>query len=121
MYRGGFDAAYSLTISAAPSLVQPLANQANLAPIQGHLAQNLRVPAPRGTVLFAPIAGARCGRDASSGGQSCEAGADKEQQQQQQQQQQQWRRRMMKVCVGDYRCVVRRGLLFADVLCLCVR
>ncbi|KAK8066083.1 macrophage migration inhibitory factor [Apiospora hydei] len=52
MFGGSFDPAYTLTIHALPSLVQPTTNKRNAALIQTHIQDTLGVPASRGYVRF---------------------------------------------------------------------
>ncbi|KAK8136663.1 Macrophage migration inhibitory factor [Apiospora sp. TS-2023a] len=52
MFGGSFDPAYTLTIHALPSLVQPTTNKRNAALMQTHIQDTLGVPASRGYVRF---------------------------------------------------------------------
>lgn len=52
MFGGSFDPAYTLTIYALPSLVQPITNKRNAALIQNQILENLGVPPSRGYVRF---------------------------------------------------------------------
>ncbi|KAK5170733.1 hypothetical protein LTR04_004342 [Oleoguttula sp. CCFEE 6159] len=54
---GSFDPAYTLTITAIPSLLQPTTNKRNAALIQAFMTEILSVPADRGVVKFQHIAG----------------------------------------------------------------
>ncbi|KAI2623868.1 Tautomerase/MIF [Hypomontagnella submonticulosa] len=52
MFGGSFDPAYTLTIHALPSLVQPTTNKRNAALIQQHIQETLGVIKSRGYVRF---------------------------------------------------------------------
>lgn len=52
MFGGSFDPAYTLTIHALPSLVQPTTNKRNAALIQKHIQDTLGVITSRGYVRF---------------------------------------------------------------------
>ncbi|KAK8034778.1 hypothetical protein PG993_009773 [Apiospora rasikravindrae] len=52
MFGGSFEPAYTLTIHALPSLVQPTTNKRNAALMQTHIQDTLGVPASRGYVRF---------------------------------------------------------------------
>ncbi|KAI5917962.1 Tautomerase/MIF [Camillea tinctor] len=52
MFAGSFEPAYTLTIYALPSLVQPTTNKRNAALIQRHLQESLRVMPSRGYIHF---------------------------------------------------------------------
>ncbi|KAH8200244.1 hypothetical protein TruAng_005580 [Truncatella angustata] len=52
MFGGSFDPAYTLTVFALPSLVQPTTNKRNAALIQSHLQESLGVAPSRGYVRF---------------------------------------------------------------------
>ncbi|OTB00102.1 hypothetical protein M426DRAFT_324513 [Hypoxylon sp. CI-4A] len=52
MFGGSFDPAYTLTIHALPSLVQPTTNKRNAALVQRHIQEALGVVASRGYVRF---------------------------------------------------------------------
>ncbi|KAI1378199.1 Tautomerase/MIF [Hypoxylon crocopeplum] len=52
MFGGSFDPAYTLTIHALPSLVQPTTNKRNAALIQRHIQETLGVMSSRGYVRF---------------------------------------------------------------------
>ena len=52
MFGGSFEPAYTLTIHALPSLVQPTTNKRNAALIQIHIQETLGVPTSRGYVRF---------------------------------------------------------------------
>lgn len=52
MFGGSFEPAYTLTIHALPSLVQPTTNKRNAALMQTHIQETLGVPASRGYVRF---------------------------------------------------------------------
>ncbi|TKA72218.1 hypothetical protein B0A49_03943 [Cryomyces minteri] len=53
---GSFDPAYTLTITAIPSLLQPTTNKRNAALIQAFMTEILSVPADRGVIKFQHIA-----------------------------------------------------------------
>jgi len=53
---GSFDPAYTITITALPSQVQPTTNKRNAALIQTFMSEALHVPAHRGVVKFVAIA-----------------------------------------------------------------
>ncbi|KAK6834268.1 macrophage migration inhibitory factor [Apiospora arundinis] len=63
MFGGSFEPAYTLTIHALPSLVQPTTNKRNAALIQIHIQETLGVPTSRGYVRFeaTPEANMACG------------------------------------------------------------
>lgn len=50
------DPAYTLTITALASEVQPATNKRNAAVLQKHLEAVLRIPPARGMVRFIPVA-----------------------------------------------------------------
>ncbi|KAI1861353.1 uncharacterized protein JN550_010883 [Neoarthrinium moseri] len=52
MFGGSFDPAYTLTIFALPSLVQPITNKRNAALIQAHMMETLGVVPSRGYLRF---------------------------------------------------------------------
>ncbi|KAI1143607.1 Tautomerase/MIF [Hypoxylon sp. FL0543] len=52
MFGGSFDPAYTLTIHALPSLVQPTTNKRNAALVQRHIQETLGVVPSRGYVRF---------------------------------------------------------------------
>ncbi|RYO77364.1 hypothetical protein DL766_007461 [Monosporascus sp. MC13-8B] len=54
MFGGSFDSAYTLTIHALPSLIQPTTNKRNAALIQKHIEETLGVKPSRGYVRFVP-------------------------------------------------------------------
>ncbi|RYP09246.1 hypothetical protein DL765_008511 [Monosporascus sp. GIB2] len=54
MFGGSFDSAYTLTIHALPSLIQPTTNKRNAALIQKHIEEALGVKPSRGYVRFVP-------------------------------------------------------------------
>ncbi|KAI0123855.1 Tautomerase/MIF superfamily [Xylariales sp. AK1849] len=56
MFGGSFDPAYTLTIFALPTLVQPTMNKRNAALIQNHLSETLGVAPSRGYVRFVATA-----------------------------------------------------------------
>ncbi len=53
---GSFDPAYTITVTALPSQVQPTTNKRNAALIQTFMSEALKVPAHRGVVKFVAIA-----------------------------------------------------------------
>ncbi|OPB41490.1 hypothetical protein A0O28_0082100 [Trichoderma guizhouense] len=53
---GSMDPAYTLTITALTSEVQPATNKRNAAVLQKHLEAVLRIPPARGMVRFVPVA-----------------------------------------------------------------
>ncbi|PNP47166.1 hypothetical protein THARTR1_10671 [Trichoderma harzianum] len=56
LFGGSLDPAYTLTITALASEVQPATNKRNAAVLQKHLEAVLRVPPARGMVRFIPVA-----------------------------------------------------------------
>lgn len=56
IFGGTFDPAYTLTITALPSQIQPTLNKRNAAIIQTFMAEGLGVAASRGVVKFVAIA-----------------------------------------------------------------
>ncbi|KAI1495761.1 Tautomerase/MIF [Biscogniauxia marginata] len=52
MFAGSFDPAYTLTVYALPSLVQPITNKRNAALVQRHLQESLGVVPSRGYIHF---------------------------------------------------------------------
>ncbi|KAK0759677.1 hypothetical protein N5P37_007865 [Trichoderma harzianum] len=56
LFGGSMDPAYTLTITALASEVQPATNKRNAAVLQKHLEAVLRVPPARGMVRFIPVA-----------------------------------------------------------------
>ncbi|POR37188.1 hypothetical protein TPAR_02668 [Tolypocladium paradoxum] len=52
---GSFEPAYTIAISALPCQVQMTTNKRNVALLQAHLLQALRVPPTRGFVRFVPV------------------------------------------------------------------
>ncbi|KAL6822958.1 Tautomerase/MIF superfamily [Trichoderma sp. SZMC 28015] len=56
LFGGSMDPAYTLTITALASEVQPATNKRNTAVLQKHLEAVLRVPPDRGIVRFIPVA-----------------------------------------------------------------
>lgn len=60
---GSFEAAYTVSISALPSQLQPATNKRNLVLLQRHLETALGVPASRGFVRFIATAEECCGWD----------------------------------------------------------
>ncbi|TVY29365.1 hypothetical protein LHYA1_G001383, partial [Lachnellula hyalina] len=56
LYGGNFDPAYTLTISAIPSLLQPVTNKRNAILLQKAMDEGLGVPPDRGLIKFIPIA-----------------------------------------------------------------
>lgn len=55
LFGGSFEPAYTITISALPCQVQMTTNKRNIALLQAHLLQALRVPPTRGFVRFMPV------------------------------------------------------------------
>lgn len=53
---GSFDPAYSITITALPSQIQPTTNKRNAALTQAFMSEAIKVPAHRGVVKFVAIA-----------------------------------------------------------------
>ncbi|KAK2590237.1 hypothetical protein QQS21_012083 [Conoideocrella luteorostrata] len=56
LFGGFFDPAYILTVTGLPDQVTPGINKRNVAILQSHLHQAIRVPPSRGLVRFVPIA-----------------------------------------------------------------
>ncbi|KAF3072948.1 hypothetical protein CFAM422_004755 [Trichoderma lentiforme] len=56
LFGGSMDPAYTLTITALASEVQPATNKRNAAVLQKHLEAVLRIPPARGMVRFIPVA-----------------------------------------------------------------
>ena len=56
IFGGSFDPAYTITITALPSQVQPTTNKRNAALTQTFMSEALGVPAHRGVVKFVAIA-----------------------------------------------------------------
>ncbi|KAL6786799.1 Tautomerase/MIF superfamily [Trichoderma sp. SZMC 28012] len=56
LFGGSMDPAYTLTITALASEVQPATNKRNAAVLQKHLEAVLHVPPDRGMVRFIPVA-----------------------------------------------------------------
>ncbi|KAL7962726.1 Tautomerase/MIF superfamily [Trichoderma compactum] len=56
LFGGSLDPAYTLTITALASEVQPATNKRNAAVLQKHLEAVLRIPPARGMVRFIPVA-----------------------------------------------------------------
>ncbi|TVY54713.1 hypothetical protein LCER1_G002943 [Lachnellula cervina] len=56
LYAGNFDPAYTLTISAIPSLLQPVTNKRNAILLSKAMDEGLGVPSDRGLIRFIPIA-----------------------------------------------------------------
>jgi len=56
LYGGNFDPAYTLTISAIPSLLQPVTNKRNAILLSKAMDEGLGVPPDRGLIKFIPIA-----------------------------------------------------------------
>lgn len=52
---GSFDPAYTITVTALPSQIQPTTNKRNAALIQSFMNEALQVPAHRGVVKFVAI------------------------------------------------------------------
>ncbi|KAL8304239.1 hypothetical protein RB597_004512 [Gaeumannomyces tritici] len=55
MFAGTFDSAYTMTILALPSQVQPTTNKRNAALIQSYMEEVLGAPPARGLLHFVPI------------------------------------------------------------------
>ncbi|UNI21527.1 hypothetical protein JDV02_007508 [Purpureocillium takamizusanense] len=55
LFGGSFEPAYTVTVSALPGQMQMTSNKRNVALLQAHLFQALRVPPKRGFVRFAPV------------------------------------------------------------------
>lgn len=56
MFSGSFDPAYTLTIFALPTLIQPTMNKRNAALIQNNIQESLGVAPSRGYVRFVATA-----------------------------------------------------------------
>lgn len=56
LFGGSFEPAYTMTITALPSLVQPTTNKRNAALIQKSMEDVLGVPPQRGLIRFVPVA-----------------------------------------------------------------
>lgn len=55
LYAGSFDPAYTLTINALPSLLQPVTNKRNAALLAKSMEEGLGVPPERGLMRFVPV------------------------------------------------------------------
>ncbi|KAH7417674.1 Tautomerase/MIF superfamily [Cadophora sp. MPI-SDFR-AT-0126] len=56
LFGGNFDPAYTLTISALPSQLQPVTNKRNATLLAQHIQESLQVPPQRGVIKFIAIA-----------------------------------------------------------------
>lgn len=54
-FAGSFDPAYTMSIAALATQLQPTTNKRNAALIQRHMAETLGVPPERGLLRFVPV------------------------------------------------------------------